>query len=64
MKKLILICLFSGCASQQVDRKAEAVYPYHADGVICYGLAFKGVVVGSGGECVSMLVSAYMAGLQ
>ena len=65
MKHILLATtlLLSACANQQpktVDRTTEIVYPYHEDGVICYGLAYKGVVVSSGGQCIAMLVQTYI----
>lgn len=66
MKKFVplLILTLSACANQQhrdVSYRSEVTtYLYHEDGVICYGLSYKGIVVESGGECISMLRQSYL----
>ena len=39
-------------------KEADPSYPYHENGVVCYGLSFHNVVVGSGGQCIEMLMQA------
>ena len=57
----LALCLaLTACATQPkiVHKEAEPSYPYHENGVVCYGLSFHNVVVGSGGQCVEMLMQA------
>jgi len=40
------------------------IYPYSEDGVLCYGLTDKPLIVESGGECASVLLGAYIVWLK
>jgi hypothetical protein len=66
----LVVVGFSGCAKAakpipplQAETGLEDTvsYPYHPDGVICYDINHsRNVIVGSGGECISILVLAYV----
>lgn len=75
MKKMfVVICLMiiicSGCTTvakpipppeAHTEVKDMLIYPYHPDGVICYGLnPTRNIIVESGGECISILVLDYV----
>lgn len=76
MNKLSLsaVCLaLTACATQPNIAHKEGVasykevtpsYPYHENGVVCYGLSFHNVIVGSGGQCIEMLMQAAIARAQ
>jgi len=55
---LIFCTLLTACATQQ--KEAVAIYPYHLDGVNCYGLSIHSVRVGSGGQCIEMIMQRYI----
>ncbi len=64
---LLITCLtLTACATQPkiVNKEATPSYPYHENGVVCYGLSFHNVTVGSGGQCVEMLMQAVIARAQ
>ena len=62
---LIFCTLLAACATQPKQDKVaysdnEVVYPYHPDGVNCYGLSIHSVRVGSGGQCIEMIMQRYI----
>lgn len=62
---LIFCTLLVACATQPKQAKVvysdnEVVYPYHLDGVNCYGLSIHSVRVGSGGQCIEMIMQRYI----
>lgn len=64
---LSALCLvLTACATQPkiVNKEATPSYPYHENGVVCYGLSFHNVTVGSGGQCIEMLMQAAIARAQ
>jgi len=64
---LLLLCLaLTACATQPkiTHKEATPSYPYHENGVVCYGLSFHNVTVGSGGQCIEMLMQAAIARAQ
>ncbi len=58
IQTLIFCTLLAACATQQ--KEAVAIYPYHLDGVNCYGLSIHSVRVGSGGQCIEMIMQRYI----
>ena len=70
---LALCLVLTACATQPKIAHKEAgpsykeatpSYPYHENGVVCYGLSFHNVTVGSGGQCIEMLMQAAIARAQ
>lgn len=64
---LLLLCLaLTACATQPkiAHKEATPSYPHHENGVVCYGLSFHNVTVGSGGQCIEMLMQAAIARAQ
>ena len=55
---LIFCTLLAACATQQ--KEAVAIYPYHLDGVNCYGLSIHSVRVGSDGQCIELIMQRYI----
>lgn len=55
---LIFCTLLAACATQ--PKEAVAIYPTHPDGVNCYGLSIHSVRVGSGGQCIEMIMQRYI----
>lgn len=74
MNKLTLtvLCLaLTACATQPKIahkepsyKEATPSYPHHENGVVCYGLSLHNVTVGSGGQCIEMLMQAAIARAQ
>jgi hypothetical protein len=70
----LALCLtLTACATQLKIAHKEATpsykeatpsYPYHENGVVCYGLSLHNVTVGSGGQCIEMLMQAAIARAQ
>ena len=64
---LSALCLaLTACATQPkiAHKEAKPSYPYHENGVVCYGLSLHNVTVGSGGQCIEMLMQAAIARAQ
>jgi len=55
---LIFCTLLAACATQ--PREGVVLYPTHLDGVNCYGLSIHSVRVGSGGQCIEMIMQRYI----
>jgi len=55
---LIFCTLLTACATQ--SKEDMVLYPHHPDGVNCYGLSIHSVRVGSGGQCIEMIMQRYI----
>lgn len=58
IQTLIFCTLLTACATQ--PKEVVATYPYHPDGVSCYGLSIHSVRVGSGGQCIELIMQRYI----